>query len=100
MRVGDNRLCDAAQDQPLEAGPSVRPDDDQIRLPFVSSIDDRGSGITFANCCFDRQPGCRDSFTRSSCELLGIGRLAFSNLFQRRGSKNELGRGRRVRLNH
>ena len=56
MCMGDDRVCHAAHDQPREAGPSVRPNYDQVRLPFVCSVDDGYSRIALANLCFDGQP--------------------------------------------
>jgi hypothetical protein len=96
MRVGDDRLRDTTHDQPREAGPSVRPDYDQVGLPFVRSVDDGRSRIALANLCVDGQPRRRDAFARLPCELLGVVRLTLSNLFERRRCQDDLSGGRRV----
>ena len=100
MRVGDNRLRHAAHHETCETGPSVRPDDDKVRLPFIGSIDDGRSRIALANLCFDRQPRRREAWARLPCKLLGLLRLSLSNLFERRRSQDNLRGWRGVRLNH
>jgi hypothetical protein len=48
MGMGDNRLCHAAHYEPREASSSVRPDDDQVRLPFICGVNDGRSRIALA----------------------------------------------------
>jgi hypothetical protein len=99
-RMGDNRLCDTSHHESLETRSSVRPDDDQVCLPFICSIDDRRSWIALAYRCFDRQSRRRNAFSRSVHYLFRLSRLTLSNLFERGGGENDLGGGRRVGLNH
>lgn len=54
MCVSHDGLGDAAEHQTLEARPPMRPDDDQVRLPFICRIDNHGTRITFANGGFNR----------------------------------------------
>ena len=49
MRVRHDRLCDASEHQPLQTSPSVRPHDNQIRLPFIGRIHNRRTRIALAN---------------------------------------------------
>jgi hypothetical protein len=53
--MGDNRLCHAAHYEPREASSPVRPDDDQVRLPFICGVNDDCSRIALANRCFNAQ---------------------------------------------
>ena len=60
--MGDDRLCHAAHDQPREAGPAVRPDDDQICVPFIRGVDDGCSRIALGDRRLDGQSRRGEAF--------------------------------------
>ncbi len=82
--MGDDRLCHAAHDQPRETGPAVRPDDDQIRVPFIRVVDDGRSWIALGDGRFDGQSRRGKAFACLTHELLGTLCLTLPNLFERR----------------